>query len=101
MSVHVMAARNYTIPHAFPGLECIQNFTRAELMRDPAAQLETSMREVLVRQMGKLKESLLGEDGEETLNLKEPRCQSLGKLVGPCRELMKLILACVDVLNSM
>ena len=33
------------------GLECIQNFTRAELMRDPAAQLETSMREVLNRQL--------------------------------------------------
>ncbi|CAE7380369.1 HERC1 [Symbiodinium natans] len=53
-------------------LECIQNFTRAELMRDPAAQLETSMREVLVRQMGKLKEALLGEDtGSDALNLKD------------------------------
>ncbi|CAE7245763.1 HERC1, partial [Symbiodinium pilosum] len=51
-------------------LECIQNFTRAELMRDPAAQLETSMREVLNRQMGKLKESLMGEDGP-ALNLKD------------------------------
>ena len=41
-------------------------------MRDPAAQLETSMREVLVRQMGKLKEALLGEDtGSDALNLKD------------------------------
>jgi len=53
-------------------LECIQNFTRAELMRDPTAALETNVREVLVRQMNKLKEALLGEESKDDspLNLK-------------------------------
>ncbi|CAE7946804.1 unnamed protein product, partial [Symbiodinium sp. KB8] len=69
----IMDILNGTQETTHKSLECIQNFTRAELLRDPAAQLETSVREVLFRQMGKLKESLLGEGSadDQGLNLKD------------------------------
>eukprot|EP00439_Symbiodinium_sp_Y106_P016708 s3721_g2.t1 len=72
-SMMIMDILNGTQETIHKSLECIQNFTRAELLRDPAAQLETSVREVLFRQMGKLKESLLGEESSDDrgLNLKD------------------------------
>ncbi|OLQ08381.1 putative E3 ubiquitin-protein ligase HERC1 [Symbiodinium microadriaticum] len=84
----IMDILNGTQETTHKSLECIQNFTRAELLRDPAAQLETSVREVLFRQMGKLKESLLGEGSadDQGLNLKEAGSES--KLVELVAETM-------------
>jgi len=47
--------------------ESLQNFTRGEIMRDSAANLEIKVREVIMQQMGKMQEAFLGggEEGDE------------------------------------
>ena len=45
--------------------ESLQSFTRSEIMRDSATNMEMQLREVIVKQMSKMQEALLGEDHEE------------------------------------
>ncbi|CAE7573760.1 hisS [Symbiodinium sp. CCMP2592] len=44
--------------------ESLQSFTRAEIMRDSAANMEMQLREVIVKQMNNLQEAFLGEGDE-------------------------------------
>mmetsp|Transcript_5663 Transcript_5663/g.13371 ORF Transcript_5663/g.13371 Transcript_5663/m.13371 type:complete len:904 (-) Transcript_5663:60-2771(-) len=44
--------------------ESLQSFTRAEIMRDSAANMEMQLREVIVKQMSSLQEAFLGEGDE-------------------------------------
>lgn len=54
--------------------ESLQSFTRSEIMRDSAANMEMQLREVILKQMGKMQEALLGgeedEAGQKGMNLK-------------------------------
>mmetsp|Transcript_75775 Transcript_75775/g.181168 ORF Transcript_75775/g.181168 Transcript_75775/m.181168 type:complete len:900 (+) Transcript_75775:78-2777(+) len=45
--------------------ESLQSFTRSEIMRDSATNMEMQLREVIVKQMSKLQEALLGESDQE------------------------------------
>ncbi|CAK9067293.1 Histidine--tRNA ligase (Fragment), partial [Durusdinium trenchii] len=45
--------------------ESLQSFTRSEIMRDSATNMEMQLREVIVKQMGKMQEALLGGDEDE------------------------------------
>ncbi|CAJ1374336.1 unnamed protein product [Effrenium voratum] len=53
--------------------ESLHTFTRSEIMRDSATNMEMQLREVIVKQMSQLQEALIGEDvsGKGQANLKE------------------------------
>lgn len=44
--------------------ESLENFTRSEIMRDSAANMETQIRDVIMQQMSKLQDAFLGGDDE-------------------------------------
>ena len=45
--------------------ESLENFTRSEIMRDSAANMEMQIRDVIMQQMSKLQDAFLGGDDEE------------------------------------
>ena len=45
--------------------ESLQSFTRSEIMRDSATNMEMQLREVIVKQMGKMQEALVGDNDDE------------------------------------
>ena len=44
--------------------ESLESFTRSEIMRDSAANIEMQIRDVIMQQMGKLQAAFLGDDDE-------------------------------------
>mmetsp|Transcript_4871 Transcript_4871/g.11277 ORF Transcript_4871/g.11277 Transcript_4871/m.11277 type:complete len:215 (+) Transcript_4871:3-647(+) len=45
--------------------DALQSFTRSEIMRDSAANMEMSIRDVIVNQFGKMQDALLGDSDHE------------------------------------
>jgi len=60
--------------------ESLQSFTRSEIMRDSAANMEMQIRDVVLKQMNKMQEAFLGEGEEGGSSFKDAVTNMVAKL---------------------